>query len=80
MIFPNVYKGIIYIFYNKEENSFYDGGSGTIIYDIHNYLTPSQVYLFRKNYAASFETEDGYLVEIIDSGELEDEQYDCYFI
>lgn len=68
-----IYKGIIYIFYNEDENSYYDAGSGTVIYNIHAYLTPFQVYLFRKGFAASFQTEDGYLVEIITAEELEEE-------
>lgn len=68
-----VYKGVIYVYYDADENSYYDAGSGTVIYNIHEYLTPLQVYLFRKGFAASFQTEDGYLVELICSDELEEE-------
>lgn len=67
-----IYKGIIYIFYNEEENSYYDCNSGSMIYNIHVFLTPFQVYLFRKGFAASFQTDDGYLIEIISSDEMEE--------
>jgi hypothetical protein len=49
----NEEEGIKYFYYFEEENIIIDE-NGQIVYDIFRYITPSQLYLFKKDYGHSY--------------------------
>lgn len=71
-LYRDIYRisGAWEIVYDPEENTFYDA-CGFAIFDIYNYISPTQLYLFLKNpQHVIVINPDDIIVEIFIEGEL----------